>query len=81
MSLDNPPVRSWLQGKLSRMRHPHLFLLLLVLFGVDMIVPDLVPMVDELMLAVLTVLVGTWRRAAEDAPPPPPQPPPALPGR
>jgi hypothetical protein len=81
VSLENPPVRSWLQGKLSRMRYPHLFLLLLVLFGVDMIVPDLVPMVDELILAVLTMLVGTWRRSGEDAPPPPSQPPPALPGR
>lgn len=78
MSPESPLVRSWLQDKLSRMRHPHLFLILLVLFGLDMVVPDLVPMVDELMLAILTVLVGTWRRSEEGSPPPPP--PPALPG-
>lgn len=78
-SIDTPPASSWLQGMLSRMRHPHLFLLLLVLLGLDLIVPDMVPMVDELLLAVLTVLVGTWRKPAEDVPPPPP--PPALPGR
>ena len=76
--LENPPAGSWVQGVLSRMRHPHLFVLLLVLLGLDLIVPDMVPMVDELLLAVLTVLVGTWRRSEEDVPPPPP---PALPGR
>jgi hypothetical protein len=77
--LENPSAGSWLQATLSRMRHPHLFLLLLVLFGLDLVVPDLVPMVDELLLAVLTVLVGTWRKREDDPPPPPP--PPALPGR
>jgi len=77
-SSDDAPVRPWLQGLLARMRYPHLFLVLLALFAVDLVVPDMVPMVDELMLAVLTVLVGTWRRSDEDVPPSPP--PPALPG-
>jgi hypothetical protein len=70
-----------LPGLLSRLKHPQLFLLLVVLFGLDLIVPDLIPFVDEIVLALVTVLVGTWRRPPGEVPPPPPQePPPALPG-
>jgi hypothetical protein len=79
-SPETSPAVPWLQGMLGRMRYPHLFVLLVVLLGLDLIIPDVVPLIDELMLAVLTVLVGTWRRPEEDAEPPPP-PPPALPGR
>jgi len=70
-------VVSLLPRALSRLRHPHLFVLLLALFLVDLVVPDFIPFLDELVLAVLTVLLGSWRRPSEEGPAPPP---PALPG-
>ena len=61
---------------LPRMKYPHLFLILLGLFAINVIVPDPIPFIDEAMLLVLTLLVGSWGKRSE-APPedrPPPQP-------
>ncbi len=44
----------------SRLRYPYLFVLLLVLFLLDLVIPDAIPFVDEALLALLTVLVGSW---------------------
>ena len=51
---------SWLLRYASRLRHPQLFLLTLGLFALDLVVPDVVPFVDEILLGLLTVLLGTW---------------------
>ncbi len=77
---DRNAVTSALPGLLARLRHPHLFVLLLVLFLADLVLPDMIPFVDEILLAILTVLLGTWRRPRAEDEPPPPSPPPALPG-
>ena len=58
---------------LERLRFPQLFLLLLALFMADLFVPDPIPFLDELMLGILTLMVGSWRRRerepnATDAP-------------
>jgi hypothetical protein len=47
---------------LERLRFPQLFLVLLVLLVADLFVPDPLPFLDELVLGVLTLLVGSWRR-------------------
>jgi len=44
-----------------RLRFPWLFAVTAVLFGVDLIVPDIVPFVDELLLGLSTMLLGAWR--------------------
>jgi len=43
----------------ARLRFPHLLLGLAVLFVVDLVVPDLLPFVDELLLGLATLLVGS----------------------
>ena len=43
------------------LRFPWLFAVTAVLFGIDLIVPDFVPFVDELLLGLTTLLLGTWR--------------------
>lgn len=58
---------------LPRLKYPWLFLLLAALFLADLIVPDLLPFVDEAMLGLLTVLVGAWKTRRE--PPEEPLPP------
>jgi hypothetical protein len=46
----------------SGLRFPTLFLLLLALFALDVIIPDVIPFVDEILLGLLTLLLGTWRK-------------------
>jgi hypothetical protein len=43
------------------LRFPTLFALFAILTLFDLIVPDPLPLVDELGLALLTVLLGLWR--------------------
>ncbi|HSN72067.1 MAG TPA: DUF6116 family protein [Steroidobacteraceae bacterium] len=58
---------------LSRLRFPWLFAVAVVLFLVDLVVPDLVPWVDEILLGLLTLMFGAWRkRRRTDVPESPP---------
>jgi hypothetical protein len=45
----------------SRLRYPQLFLLAGGLFLLDLIVPDLIPFADEILLGLLTALIGSLR--------------------
>lgn len=64
----------------GRLRFPQLFGTLLVLFLIDLVVPDLIPFADEILLGGLTALVGLVRRPeaapAASVPPTPPEKPP-----
>jgi len=55
----------------SRLRFPYLFLLIAVLFVVDLVIPDFIPFVDEILLGLVGVLFGTWkeRKSVEAKPP------------
>lgn len=44
------------------MRFPTLFLIVGGLFLLDLVVPDLIPFYDEILMAMLTVLIGSIRR-------------------
>ncbi|HRN59737.1 MAG TPA: hypothetical protein PLI44_05810 [Chiayiivirga sp.] len=57
------PVLGWL----GRLRHPQLFLVAGALFLVDIVVPDVVPFVDEILLASLTLWLGGRRKDRRDA--------------
>ncbi|MCB1055911.1 MAG: hypothetical protein KDD11_10430 [Acidobacteria bacterium] len=50
---------------LSRLRYPQLFTLAAVLFLVDLVLPDVVPFIDEILLGALTLLLGSLRNRAE----------------
>jgi hypothetical protein len=64
-----PAVRAGLFRRfLGRLRFPQLFVVFLVLLGIDVIVPDLIPFADEIGLALITMLLGAWKRRRE-APP------------
>jgi uncharacterized protein DUF6116 len=53
------PLLRWF-GRLS---YPKLFLLTAILFVGDMLVPDVIPLVDELLLGLGTLLLANWKRA------------------
>jgi hypothetical protein len=65
------PVIAPVLGFLSRLKYPQLFKLTAVLFAVDLLVPDMVPFADELLLGLATLLLGNWkqRRGERDVTP------------
>lgn len=65
------PLLAPLLAFLSRLRYPTLFKLTALLFAVDVVVPDVIPFADELLLALGTLLLGNLRKRREtpDSPP------------
>jgi len=53
---------SGLSAFFSRLRSPWLFALIAGLFVLDVLIPDFVPLIDELMLAAGTVMLSRWRK-------------------
>ncbi len=51
------PVLRWL----SRLSFPRLFLLAAALFVVDLVVPDVIPLADEILLGLGTLLLANWK--------------------
>lgn len=61
---------SAITARLAGLRFPTLFLLLAGLFLLDLVVPDLVPFVDEILLGIVTLIVGNLKRGREPERPP-----------
>jgi hypothetical protein len=62
------PVQEIVERVAPRLKYPYLFVVLLVLFVADLFIPDAIPFVDELMLGLLTFLVGSWRTRRKTSP-------------
>jgi hypothetical protein len=45
----------------SGLRYPTLFKIVAALFVLDLVVPDVVPFYDEVLLALATLLLGSFR--------------------
>ncbi len=80
MQSTNNTVQAGVLQYASRMRFPKLFMLTAILFVVDLIVPDIIPFVDEillglgaLLLASLRTTVATRFQTVEQPPAPPVQ--------
>ena len=59
----------------GRLRFPQLFAFTGTLFLLDLLIPDLIPFADELMLGLLTLMLGTWKKRVPDEVPQGPKPP------
>jgi hypothetical protein len=55
----------WAVARLARLRFPTLFLVAAALFTVDLLVPDVIPFADELLLGLATALLATFKRRLE----------------
>lgn len=51
---------------LQRLRFPYLFLIGLVILVADLIIPDFIPIADELLLAVGTLLLASLKKRKLD---------------
>lgn len=67
------PLLAPLIAFLSKLKYPQLFKLTALLFVIDLIVPDMIPFADELLLALGTLVLGNWKQRHDkptiDAPP------------
>ena len=53
----------------SRLRFPTLFMITAALFLFDLVLPDLVPFIDEILLGLGTLLLASWRKPSGVPPP------------
>ncbi|HSR65354.1 MAG TPA: DUF6116 family protein [Xanthomonadaceae bacterium] len=59
--MPNPLVAPLLRW-LGRLGYPRLFLATAVLFVLDMLIPDVIPFADELLLGLATLLLANWKK-------------------
>ena len=53
----------------SRLRFPTLFFVTAGLFVLDLLIPDIIPLADELLLGLGALLVSTWKNDRDPKPP------------
>jgi hypothetical protein len=62
MSTPTKSLLTQLVGRFApRLRFPQLFALTATLFLLDLVIPDLIPFVDEILLGLATLLLGTMK--------------------
>lgn len=64
---------SFVERAASRLKFPQAFGLLVAVFVLDLMIPDLIPFVDEVLLGLATIVFGLWRERVPtaEAPKPP----------
>lgn len=67
------PDQGLLSRFIGRLRFPQLFVLAAILLGIDLVVPDAIPFLDEALLALLTAMLSMLRRRDPQPDPDPPE--------
>jgi hypothetical protein len=67
------PLLSPFMRFLGRLSYPRLFALTAVLFAVDLVVPDVIPLADEILLGLGTLLLANWKKRKDPGPIDPPR--------
>ncbi len=55
------PLLAPILGFASRLRFPTLFMIVAGLFLFDLVIPDFIPLLDEIMLGLTTLLLASWK--------------------
>jgi len=45
-----------------KLKFRNLFLLVIVLFVLDLFIPDFIPFIDEILLGLLTIILSRWKK-------------------
>lgn len=53
----------------SRLKFPYLFALTAILFIANIFIPDALPFIDEIIIGLVTLLLGSLRRKPSEADP------------
>jgi hypothetical protein len=59
---------AWLLAFAARLRFPQLFLLTGAVFALDLVIPDVIPFADEILLGLVTALLGSIRKKKQKPP-------------
>ena len=62
MGLSQPTVLGMLPQMVRGLRFPQLFVLTVALFLLDVLIPDLIPFVDEILLGLASLLLASWKK-------------------
>ena len=57
------PIRRFLENR----RFPTLLMIAAALLGLNMAIPDVLPFVDEILMLIATLLIGSLRKKKEQA--------------
>jgi hypothetical protein len=68
------PLVAPILGFLGRLSFPRLFMLAAALWALDMVIPDFIPFIDELLLGIGTLLLASFRKRKEPQMPSPKPP-------
>lgn len=63
------PITGPILAFAGRLRFPTLFLVTAALFILDLLVPDMIPLVDEILLGLATLVFAAWKRRHDPRPP------------
>ncbi len=66
MALARTPIVAFLMRYAQRLRFPTLFVIAASLFLVDLVVPDVIPFGDEILLGLGTTLLATLKKRVDD---------------
>ena len=69
------PAAPFIEKTISRLKFPQAFAVFVALFLFDLVIPDFVPFIDEILLGLGAALFGMWRERVSV--PRPASPPPA----
>jgi hypothetical protein len=59
------PLIAPLMAFVGRLKYPQLFKLTAALFAVDLLIPDMIPFIDEILLGMTTLVLANWKRRRE----------------
>jgi hypothetical protein len=67
MALSTPKriVWGWLMRYASRLRFPKLLVLSGLIFILDLVFPDAIPFIDEILIGLITLLLASLRKKIE----------------
>lgn len=49
-------------GFANQLKFRNLFLLILGLFIIDLLIPDFIPLIDEIILGLLAIILANWKK-------------------
>ena len=49
-------------GFVNQLRFRNLFLIVIILLVVDLLVPDFIPLIDEIILGLIAIILANWKK-------------------
>jgi hypothetical protein len=50
----------------DKLKFGNLFIIVVSLFALDLVVPDFIPLIDEIILVLLAILLANWKKELKE---------------